>query len=175
MRKILIIMFVILPMCSMFAQSPGGNMGKGGPPPNGMPGQRPPSDRNDSKPMLEQFPQIPDLTLQQREKVGSIMTKEREDIEKVIEKNRDLEKELRSESSEKKRNKLHQKIDKNNQKIQEIGAKSDKKVKKILTEEQYAVFVKKREEFKFKQPPKNFPINNESDQRPDFRDRPQSY
>lgn len=151
MKKITIIIFSIFTMVSLYAQPPGGGgggRGMGGPPPGGM---RQPSNFSSNKPILDHFPEIPDLTLKQREKVGTILTNEREDIQSQLEKRREIEMKLKPDTSDKEREKQKKNIDKIDKKIRDIKEKSDKKIKKELSDTQYQVFIEKREEFRFKE------------------------
>lgn len=149
MKKILLIISVVLITICTYAQPPGEGRGPGGPPPgNGM-GHRP-SSTNDNKLILEHFPEIPNLTLEQREKVGSILTSERKDTDKQMEKKREIEIKRNPDMSNKDLEKQHKEINKIDKKIQDIRGKSDKKIRKVLSDEQYLVFAEKRDEFKFK-------------------------
>lgn len=150
MKRILIIISVILVATNLLSQPPSGRRGQGGPPPNGgRMGQRPPSNIEDNI-ILESFPEIPNLTLQQREKVGTILTDEQKDIEKQMAKKREAEVNLNPDATQKEVEKQQKEIEKIDKKVQDIRGKSDKKIKKILSDEQYLVFTQKREEFKFR-------------------------
>ncbi|MDR3269567.1 MAG: hypothetical protein LBT83_10955 [Tannerella sp.] len=70
--------------------------------------------------VLEHFPSIPDLGLEQRADIGIILKNEQEKIDQKVKQQRD---------------------------------KSNKKIKKILSEEQYKVFMEKRDEFQFRKEP----------------------
>lgn len=147
-RYLLGAIFILLAFC-VNAQPPQGGQGGGrrpdGPPPGGF-GQN--STKVENKPILDVFPDIPNITLEQREKVGSLLTKERKEIMKQMEKKREYMREPGEEPTEKAQ-KAIAKIDK---KIIAIKEKTNKKVKKVLSPEQYLVFMDKREEFKFKSP-----------------------
>jgi len=161
MKRFLVIISVIFISMGIYAQPPGGGeRGRGGRPPGDRMGQRP-SFSNEDKPILEHFPEIPDLTLQQREKVGTILTNERKDINKQMEKRRDIDKKRNPKVTEKELDKQRKEIDKIDKKIQDIKSKSDKKIKKVLSDDQYLVFIEKREEFKFKQRQQRPPRNKE--------------
>jgi len=157
MKKLLSITLFLafLGITNILAQPPGGGgRGERGGGPQGGPsmGMRDRGSSEDEKIILEHFPEIPDLTLEQREKVGTILTGERKDIGKEMQNKHKIEMELRQneEMSEKEINKNKEKIEKADKKINEIKEKSDKKIKKVLSDEQYIVFKEKREEFKFK-------------------------
>ncbi len=165
MKKILIITAGILITIGMYAQPPGGGSfggrGPGGPPPGGeMPNYfSPPED----KIILEHFPEIPNLALKQREKVGDILFSEHKDIEKQIEKKHKIERSIHPNLSSKDMEKKRENIRKIDNKIQNIRDKSNNKVKKELSEDQYLVFLEKRKEFKFRRQPqqkKMFPGNS---------------
>ena len=161
MKRVFIIVSIILTVANLCAQPPGGGRGTpGGPPPGGggrEMGNRP--NTSSEELVLEHFPEIPDLTLKQREKIGTVLVDERKDIQKQLEKKLEIEKNRKPDASEKDLEKQHEKIAKIDQKIQDIKSKADKKVKKLLSDEQYLVLIEKRGEFKFKQ----------QNQRPRFR------
>lgn len=152
MKKIVLGILLGLFAVNMSAQPPQG-MGGGrpdGPPPGGRGGDQF-NSRTEEKITLEVFPDIPNLTLKQREKVGSILTKEAKDIRSQMDKKRELDIESRNtDLSEKDIEKHHKKINKIDEKINDIRGKSDKKIRKELSAEQYSIFTKKRSEFKFK-------------------------
>lgn len=170
MKKILLILFVSLSIYSIQAQPQGGRPSMGGVPPQDMNGDRRPSDRSNEKPSIERFPEIPDLTLDQRMKVGSVLSKEMQNICDQVDKKRQIEKSIQEETSGEKREKLQEKLGKSDKKIQSIRDKSNKKIKRTLTEEQYFVFIEKRADFKFRQPPKNKPMDDRKMRPPFDRD-----
>lgn len=150
MKKFLVITLVLFTGIGLYAQPPrgeggGGGRRPGGPPPGDMRQQRP---GGEDKIILEFFPEIPDLTLQQREKVGTILTSERKDIRKQTEKKMELGR--LDTMSEQDREKNKKKLDKIDKKISEITEKSNKKIGKVLNDNQYHVFLEKREDFKFR-------------------------
>jgi hypothetical protein len=150
MKKYVIFLFVIFSTIGMFAQPQGGRRGAGGPPQGRE--MRQYSSVSENKVVLDHFPEIPGLTLEQREKVGSILASERKDIQSQIEKRRECEEKANHPGySSKDKEKQWKQMEKIDKKIEDIKSKSDKKIKKILSEEQYLVFVKKRDEFKFKE------------------------
>jgi len=149
MKKYVIFLVVIFFTLGMFAQPQGGRRGGGGPPPGKEMRQYPGVSEN--KVVLDHFPEIPGITLEQREKVGTVLTNERKDIQSQLEKRRECEEKANHPGySSKDKEKQWKKMEKIDKKIEDIKNKSDKKIKKILSEEQYLVFVKKRDEFKFK-------------------------
>jgi len=148
MKKFLLTTALILSVLSIQAQPPqGGGSGRGG--------MRPLMDRpssQDDKLWITNFPEIPDITLKQREKLGSTLTKEQKDINKQMKKKRDLDIETNNNldlynSDVEKNMKKMAKIDKEIDKIRE---KTNNKIKSILSPEQFLVFSEKRDEFKFK-------------------------
>lgn len=155
MKKALMFSIATFSFICLCAQPPMGGGGRPDSPPRGDMMQRP-SDSSDEKITLEVFPEIPNLSLEQREKVGSILTKEMKDVSKQLKKKRELMPGRDSELSEKDLQKNKEKADKIDQKIASIKDKSNNKVKKELSDDQYQVFIEKREEFKFKHHRENF-------------------
>lgn len=153
MKKIILIAALVFAGISAFAQPPSkGRDGHQGPPPKAKQGQHPPQGPKGDL-MQDFLTPIPNLMLSQREKLTDIFTKEKEDIDKQISKRREAEEKYRYAVTEKdieKRDKEFQKIEK---KIDSIKEKSDKKVKKTLNDEQYAVFIEKRNELRLKEKP----------------------
>lgn len=156
MKKLLVFAIAALAMVGLEAQPPqggmGGGMGGGRPdgPPRGEMRQRPSTSIEETL-TLEVFPEIPDLTLKQREKVGTIITKEMKDVSKQMRKKRELMFDKKEPLTEKELSKNKEKSEKIDKKIAEIKEKSNKKIQKELTDEQYKVFIEKRNDFKFKQ------------------------
>ena len=153
MKKLFFIVCFSLSIVCTFGQSFGGGGNPGGPPPNGEKGQRPPQSNSSNKEqlILEKFPDIPNITLTQREKIGSILTDEHKNISKQLDKKREIEmKSSQSELNQKDLDKQKKNLDKIDKKIDDIQTKSNKKAKKILSDEQYMVFIEKRKSFKFK-------------------------
>ena len=155
MKKLLVFATAVLTIIRLDAQPPqggmGGGMGGGRPdgPPRGEMGQRPTTSIEETL-TLEVFPEIPDLSLKQRERVGSIITKEMKDVSKQMKKRHELMVEKKEPLTEKELTKNKEKSEKIDKKIAEIKEKSNKKIKKELSEEQYKVFIEKRDDFKFK-------------------------
>ena len=151
MKKFLIASILILAGLNLSAQPPQGGRGGGEGRPNRPPmGQKP--GQSEDKMWLSNFPDIPDLTLKQREKLGSTLTKEMKDVSKQMQKKHELDIEINNnlDLSKKDVDKNQKKIVKIDKKIEKIKEKSDKKVRSILSTEQYLVFVEKKGEFKFR-------------------------
>ena len=161
MKKFSIILISLLLSVYALAQQPNGDR------------QRMPSPDREGRPQMDKkgggdmmfnslAKDIPNLTLEQREKLGSLMSSEKDKMENEFSKKRDLEKTQGqlSEKDEKKRNSKLEKIDRN---IEKIKAESNKKVKKILDEEQYQIFVNKRDQIKFDKPRRERPQSDSKD------------
>ena len=99
--------------------------------------------------MLDSFPTIPNITLEQRVDIGIIMTNEQKDISKQIEKKRKWVEKFDTASNTSDKEKAQKNIDKIDKKIGKRIEKSNKKIRKILSDEQYAIFLEKRNQFKF--------------------------
>ncbi|MFV0535777.1 MAG: hypothetical protein ACK5M3_00215 [Dysgonomonas sp.] len=180
MKKILLTTSFILICISMTAQMP---MGGGGRPQGGRPGggERPPMQNGNSNSggqdfILMSMPDIPGLTLEQREKLSKAISDERKDMSKLMDEKQELR--MKSDNpglAEKKRQKLMEKMIKADNKIKKNEEKYDKKFRSILTEEQYQFFMKKKKDIEFKgfgkpnnqQRPPRRPDNGE---RPDMPD-----
>jgi hypothetical protein len=160
MKKFSISIIVLFSAAQLLAQMPqgGGYGGRGG---GGFGGGRrggPPQGRGNFNPdkidetlTLETFPDIPDLTLEQRRKTGEVMTDEQKAIRKLDRQKHELHhRQMQAvDWDEKKIEKNREKIEKTDEKIAKRIEESNKKVKKILSEEQYEVFIEKRNDFKF--------------------------
>ncbi|MDR1516956.1 MAG: hypothetical protein LBS52_02460 [Dysgonamonadaceae bacterium] len=140
----------------------GGGRGMGGGnrqgPPSGM-GQRGGQSRGNVEFRLDSFPEIRQITLEQRADIGIILAKEQKSIFKLFEKKRELmDKEPQTaEMSEKDRAKMQENLAKIDEKIAKRKEKSNKKIKKILSAEQYQIFLEKRNDFRFTPvPPEGF-------------------
>jgi hypothetical protein len=106
--------------------------------------------------MLDHFPDIPGLSLEQRADIGVILTKEQKENGKQMQKKRQLLEEKKNPFiSEKKQRKIQKNIEKADRNIERQIDKSNKKIRKILSEEQYRIFIKKRSEFQFRE----FPVS----------------
>ena len=165
MKKFIIVLAMVFTGLGLSAQPPQG--GRGGGPGGGRPPMSQDDDFSERKIWLENFPEIPELTLQQREKVGSILTDEQKEINKQFDKKRSLQEgnKEHADLSEKEKEKIHKEMLKIDEKISTTKIKSDNKVKKILSDNQYKVYLEKRNEFRFKreEPQKNsFPKNRAS-------------
>jgi Spy/CpxP family protein refolding chaperone len=104
---------------------------------------------------LDSFPPIPEITLEQRIDIGNILTKEQEDIFKLHRTAREsMEPDRPSpDASEADREKAQKKREEMDAKINQRIEKSNRKVQKILSPEQYRVFIEKRNDFRFKRTP----------------------
>lgn len=140
-----------------YAQPPQGG-GMGDRPPGGG-GGRPPmgqmKESDNESFLLEKFPDIPDLSLEQREKVGSLLLKEHKAVSKKMAEKRDLlPRPTRGEQREipdpEKIEKNRKKLEKLDENIEKIREKTNKKVKKVLSSEQYQVFLDVKDSFVFK-------------------------
>jgi hypothetical protein len=110
--------------------------------------------------VLEHFPPIPGLSLEQRMDIGIILTKEQGEINKLMQEKRQLEEKEKpsaANKSKKEQEAFQKKMNKIDQKIKQLKDKSNKKIKKILSEEQYRVFIEKRDEFQFRKEPSSMP------------------
>lgn len=101
---------------------------------------------------IENLPEIPGLTLEQKLDLGNILSKQYQDVGKQMEKKMAIlqvsgnPEQLSVKQSETQQKKL-EKIDK---KIEKITQKYDKKVRKLLTEEQYRVYLEKKQDARFR-------------------------
>lgn len=91
-KSILAITFILI--CSGLAAQPPMGGGGGGRPQGGPGGGRPPmmnkQGQNQDSFMIMGIPEIPDLTLEQREKLGKEITNERKDISKLMQEKQEL-------------------------------------------------------------------------------------
>jgi len=153
MRKIFILLTAAALGANVYAQGGfgGGRFGgqRGGSPPGGGGNFNP--DKIKETPALDSFPEIPNLTLEQRMDIGNILTDEYKAVRKLEAQKHELfgkERETAQpdqKAIEKNRKKLAQ-ID---GKIQKRIDKSNKKIAKKLSAEQYRVFLEKRQDFRF--------------------------
>jgi hypothetical protein len=169
MKKVIIFLALII-SANIYAQMPQGGGGRGGQGGFGGPGGGrrggPPSEGRgefnrfnaDETPVLEFFPEIPNLTLEQRMDVGNILIDEQKSIRKNESQKHELMKKERDATDwdEKKIEKNRKKIADIDKKNGTVIEKSNKKIKKKLSDEQYQAFLEKRNEFRFKsqQPPR---------------------
>jgi len=157
MKRIFFTLSALLIICGcIYAQPPqggrGGNRGgrPGGPPPRGQHDNR----TNKGEVWLENMPQIPNITLEQREKLSSILKKEHDEIKTELAKKRKIQMTFEKDKklSQKQIDKNLKEMDKIDDKIHKIKDKSNKKVKNILKEDgQYEAFISKRDEIKFRE------------------------
>lgn len=146
MRLIFTTMFFMLISISMTAQPPQGG-GSGGF--QGGDRMRQSSMRSSEKILvLANFPEIPEITLKQREKVGTILTKEKKDIDKQLAKKKKIE-EKSKDADEKDLLKNEKKTAEIDKKIEGIKEQSNIKIAKEFTKEQFDIFVEKRDEVRF--------------------------
>lgn len=155
MKRIIIILLTTFSVAGTYAQMPqggGGFGGRGG----GQRGGTPPGGRDFNRQqaeetlILEFFPEIPHITLEQKMEIGIIMGDEQKRIRKFESQKRELiEKEREANSDEKEIEKNRTKIREIDGKIQKQIEKSNKKIKKKLSDEPYQVFLEKRNEFRF--------------------------
>ncbi|MDR0757901.1 MAG: hypothetical protein LBF85_08655 [Tannerella sp.] len=155
MSKWYLILCLALTSICLQAQPPqgrGARMGGGnrqGPPP-GM-GQRGETGKAEEQFRLDSFPEIPGITLAQRADIGIVLTGEQKDIFKYVrEKHKLMDKDRQSPGrSEKEKEKTQKNIAAIDGKIRKRIGKSDRKIRKILSDEQYRVFLEKRKDFLF--------------------------
>ena len=155
MKHLIIILLAAFSVAGAYAQmlqGGGGFGGRGG----GQRGVPPPGDRDFNRQkaeetlILEFFPEIPNITSEQRMEVGNIMGDEQKRIRELEFQKRELMEKKRAENSdEKKIEKNRKKIAKIDGKIKKQLEKSNKKIKKKLSDEQHQVFLEKRSEFRF--------------------------
>jgi hypothetical protein len=153
----LILCLVSASIC-LQAQPPQGNrrMGGGarqGPPPGTE--QRGEARGGAEQFRLDSFPPIPGITLAQRVDIGTVLTKEQKDIVKHLRKKRELMENDRQSPgrSEKEKEKTQKDMAGIDGKIRKRIEKSNQKIRKILSEEQYRIFVEKRNDFRFTRVP----------------------
>jgi hypothetical protein len=175
MNKWNLLLLLISASLSLSAQPPQGGRGMGGgnrqgPPPAGM-RQRGEAGNGVEELRLDSFPPIPDITLKQRADIGNILVKEQKEVFKLHQKKRELMEEERQSSvnSEKDREKRRKALAKIDAKIEKCIDKSNRKIRKILSDEQYRVFLEKRNDFRFRRSPAGFrpPAPNEIRERPE--------
>lgn len=172
MKKFIFTLSLLLVVSGLYAQQPGRGPG-GGMRPDGNgrpPGEMGRGNRNsDSKVYIEELPEIPGLTLEQQLKLGKFVSAEHEQIGKQMDKKRALmeqsgDPDLLSQKQLEKQRKKMQRIDK---KIAKIRTKYDKKIQKLLTDEQYLVYIERKEEIKFRPGSRN--EESSGGERPDGR------
>ncbi|HML66164.1 MAG TPA: hypothetical protein PKC55_15140 [Dysgonomonas sp.] len=171
MKKILLTVTLIIACGSLAAQGSMGGMGGGRPPGGGKgrgEGHAPMHQGNsrDESFFIMGIPDIPNLTLEQREKLSKTISDERKDIFKLMQEKQELK--MRSENpgiANKERLKLTEKISKTDEKIKTKQEKYDQKYKSILTTEQYHIFAEKKQSVEFREPPRRR-LEEKGDQRP---------
>lgn len=157
MKKILLTTTLLILYTGLAAQPQMGGMGRGnGRPPGGGRGEgRPLIHNNNSQEgsfMIMGIPDIPELTLEQREKLSKAISDERKDISKLMQEKQELKRKADNPGiAEKERVKLSEKADKTDEKINEKQEKYDKKYKSILTAEQYQIFSEKKKDIEFRE------------------------
>lgn len=152
MKKILFATLFILICSNVMAQMPMGG-GRGGRPQGGPPGNRPSmsGEKQNQDFVLMGMPEIPNLTLEQREKLSKAISEERKDISKLMDKKQELRQEASNPGiAEKKRTKLQEKIDKVDNDIKKKETKYDKKYRSILSLEQYEIFIENKKNIEFR-------------------------
>jgi hypothetical protein len=158
MRKIFILLTAAALGANVYAQGgfgggrfggPGGGGQRGGSPPEGRGNFNP--DKIKETPALDSFPEIPNLTLEQRMDIGNILTDEHKAVRKLESQKHELFRKERetAEPDQTAMEKNRKKIAKIDGKIQKRIDKSNKKVAKKLSAEQYRVFLEKRQDFRF--------------------------
>lgn len=149
---------------------PGGMGGPGGHP--GMRNEQ--GGGNSGQFWVMKVPDIPGMTQDQRRKLVDALSKEQEEVSKLMESKKELDlKEMRYAGlSQKDKEKQMKKIAKLDAKIEKTRLKYDKKYRKILTEEQYNIFIDKKKDVEFRgqgRPKNRFP-DSSNGERPDRRD-----
>lgn len=136
---------------SLAAQPP---IGGGGSRPQGGPGRgRPPmqsmNQQNDNF-IITNIPDIPNLTLDQREKLSKEISNEKRDISKLMAERMKQDREAQNPGlASKDRVKMIEKVEKIDAKISKQEEKYDKKYRKILSDDQYLFFKEKKNEIRF--------------------------
>lgn len=155
MKRMYFLAVIFLSVClGSMAQPPSGGGRPGG---MGGPGGRPPmrseqGGGNSGQFWVMKVPDIPGMTQDQRRKLVDALSKEEEDVSKLMDSKKELDlKELRYAGlSQKDKEKQMKKIAKIDSKIDKTREKYDKKYRKILTEEQYRIFIEKKKDVEFK-------------------------
>jgi hypothetical protein len=141
MNRLNLILCLILTSICLLAQPPQGGMR-----------QRGETGKAEEQFRLEAFPDIPGITLAQRADVGIVLAGEQKDIFKYArEKYRLMEQDRQSPAgrSAKEKEKTRKDVAAIDGKIRKRIDKSNKKIRKILSVEQYRVFLEKRNDFRF--------------------------
>ncbi|WP_029901799.1 hypothetical protein [Prevotella sp. 10(H)] len=157
MKKGLLAAIFIFWCTTLAAQPPIGG-GNGGRRPGGHGGGRPPMQRAGQGQgqsangfMIMGLSDIPELTLEQREKLSKEITNERKDASKLIQQKRELQIDGENPGmAEKERQKLFEKVAKIDEKIKKNEEKYDKKYRSILSDEQYNIFAVNKKNIEFR-------------------------
>lgn len=176
MKRIIIMCSLLLAIVGVNAQQPGGRpMGGmrpggqgGGDRPQGEMPQR--QNSEDEKFMIEKLPDIPGLTLEQKLDLGNILSKEQQAVSVQMKKKMELIQISGNPEtlSDKDRAKVQKKMEKIDNKISKINEKYNKKVKKILSDEQYRIYIEKKKDARFRQErPKNGERRPRNGERPE--------
>lgn len=164
MKKVILVAIFILIYTNIYAQPSMGGGNRGGRPQGGPKGERPlmQNDRqNQDGFMIMGLPDIPNLTLEQREKLSKEITNERKDISKLMQEKQTLKTDTQNPGmAEKERQKLFEKMAKIDDKIQQKEEKYKKKYRSILSEEQYNTFIESKKDIQFRG-------QNRNDRKPD--------
>lgn len=156
MKKAILVTTLLIICNGLAAQPPMGGMG-GGRPPGGRGGEgRPPMHEKGGQNQdffIMGMPDIPDLTLEQREKLSKAISDEQKDISKLMQEKQDIKMKADNPGiSEKERVKLIGKAEKTDEKIRKKQEKYDDKYKSILSAEQYQIFSEKKKDIEFRGP-----------------------
>lgn len=158
MKSLVAAILIFAGICTNLSAQPSmgmGGGGGGGRPPGGKGGGRPPMmqgmGQDTNEPMIMGLPEIPNLTLEQREKLSKAVTDERKDISKLLKEKQDLKRESDNPGiAGKDRQKLLEKMDKTDEKIKKKEEKYDKKYRSILSDEQYNIFYVNKKDIQFR-------------------------
>lgn len=181
MKRMIFAIATTIASLSIYAQEPmgGGGFGGGRPPMGNYDGM----DEQEATEVVK-FPEIPQLTEKQKDKVISVVIKEHDDVAKLEDQKRTVfmknakfdhkgqemqpnkegnaqDQRQRSDEHKMKKeppvlsSKDQAKVDKIQKKEGNVHQKADKKFKSILSKDQYAVFQEKKSEIKFNTPDKN--------------------
>lgn len=176
MKRIIFITAFIITNIILAAQPPQGERPRQGQA-NDRNGRRPPMrgqmgnmqvERTDDYWILN-FPEIPNLSQDNKRKIIDLLIKEKKEIDKLIREKMDLEDKVFNlgDQSKKEIDKLNKKIEKTDSNIRKTADNYNKKYSKILTSEQLSIFKEKRREIKFIKP-----RSGPNKQGPDDENRP---
>ncbi|MDH6308749.1 Spy/CpxP family protein refolding chaperone [Dysgonomonas sp. PFB1-18] len=155
MKSLVAAILIFAGVCTNLSAQPPMGMGGGGRPPGGKGGGRPPMmhgmGQDMNEPMIMGLPEIPDLTLEQREKLSKAVTDERKDISKLLKEKQDMKRESENPGlAGKDLQKLLEKMDKTDEKIKKKEEKYDKKYRSILSDDQYNIFSVNKKDIRFR-------------------------